>query len=95
MCVHDIPVPACVTMAQLADDSSYITASHRTSSIELRLQLAGNQVVRYFRKWGVSGPKSAAILFTRKLAKRHRPRTQINVWFHSFTIDPRIKIKMH
>ena len=72
--VHDIPVPADVTMAQLADDSAYITASHRTSTIVRRLQLTGNRVVRFFKKWGVrvSGPKSSAILFTKKLAARHR-----------------------
>ena len=73
--VHDIPVSTGVSMAQLADDSAYITTSHRTSTIERRLQLAGNRAVRYFTKWGVSvsGPKSAAILFIRKLAERHGP----------------------
>ena len=47
--VHDIPVPADVVMAQPADDSAYITVSHRTSTIERRLQLAADRVVRYFR----------------------------------------------
>ena len=42
--VHDIPVPVVVVMAQLTDDSAYNTASHRTSTIERRLQLAANRV---------------------------------------------------
>ena len=56
--VHDIPVPPEMYMAQLADDSAYITASHRTSTIVSRLQSAANQVTRYFNKWGVrvTGP---------------------------------------
>ena len=79
--VHDIPRPADVEMAQLADDPTYITASHRTSTIVRRLQVMGDRVVRYFTRWGirVSGPKSSAILFSRKLAARHRPASNLRI----------------
>ena len=77
--VHDIPRPADVEMAQLADDSENITAPPRTSTIVRRLQVAGDRVVRYFTRCGVrlGGANSSAILFSRKLAARHRPASVV------------------
>ena len=81
MYIHDIPVPPNVTMAQFADDSAYLAASYRTSTIVRRLQQSANRVVRYFTKWGVrvSGTKSTAILFTRKVEARHQPTRNLVV----------------
>ena len=79
--VSDIPVPREVMLAQFAADSAYLTASHRTSTIQNRLQSVGDKVVRYFNGLGVrvSGPKSAAMIFTRKLAERHQPTRNLTI----------------
>ena len=46
-----------------------------------RLEVAVSRAVRYFAKLGISvnGPKSAAMIFSRKLADRHRPSRNLVV----------------
>ena len=72
--IHDALVPPDSILAEFADDSAYLTASHRTPTIRRRLEAAASRAVRYFAELGISvnGPKSAAMIFSRKLADRHR-----------------------
>ena len=67
--LQDVPRrPPDVDIAEFADDTALISASHRTSAIHRRLQVASNSYVRYFQKWKVhvNGAKFKATLLTRK-----------------------------
>ena len=66
--LHDVPHLPGVDIAEFADDTVLISASHRTCTIHKRLQGASNSYVRYFRKWKVhvNDVKSEANLFTRQ-----------------------------
>ena len=68
--VYDVPVPAEMELAQFADDTAYWTSSHRTATTVNRLQKASSRVVKSYSKLGVrtNGPKSMAIIFSRKWA---------------------------
>lgn len=79
--MNDIPVPSNVEPAMFADDTAFLTASHRTDTIINRLQAAAKKVEKYFGQWGVkvNGTKTEAILFTRKTAARHAPLRRLRV----------------
>lgn len=73
--LYDIPFPPKGDVALLADDTAFLTSSHRTSTIVNRLQRASDQFVKYFTRWkvNVNGSKSQVTLFTKKTAPRHTP----------------------
>ena len=79
--VYDVPVSEDIELAQFADDSAFLTSSHRTPTIVGRLQRTSTRVVRYFTSLGVrvNGAKSEATIFTRKVAERHRPTSVLSV----------------
>lgn len=78
---HDIPLPPDGEIAQLADDTAYLTSSSRVSTVTRRLQNSSSKFTRYFKRWKVrvNSTKSKAVLFTRKTAIRHRPSTRVRV----------------
>lgn len=106
--IYDLPCPPDVKVAQFADDTIYMTSSHRTSTITRRLQVASNRSNKYFNRWRITinGSKSEVCLFTRKRARRHVPSSCVTVagqsieWKNSIkylgvTLDKRLTFKQH
>lgn len=105
---HDLPKPRDGEVLQLADDTAFLASSKATSTVVRRLQLASSKFTRYFHKWKVrvNATKSKAVLFTRKIAKRHRPTSRVTVdgteidWSNNLvylgmTLDKRLTFKDH
>lgn len=103
-----LPIPNEAQLAQFADDTAILAISHGTSAITNKLQRAANKLSRYFTKWRVkiNGAKSEAVIFTRKLARRHRPRKKLRIagqeviWKDSLKylgmhLDKRLSFKKH
>lgn len=86
---HDIPTPRDGELAQLADDTAFLSTSHITNTVINRLQKASRSFSRYFSKWRVkvNGSKSKVVLFTRKTATRHIPTRRIKVGGRSVDWD--------
>lgn len=95
-------------LAQFADDTALLAYSHSTPAVIEKLQNAANKLCRYFKPWRVrvNGPKSEAILFTRKRANRHRPRSCVSVagvdveWgqvikYLGLILDPKLTFSRH
>lgn len=106
--LSDVPTWSDIMMAQFADDTAILAASHSTKAIINKLEKASKKLCRYFKNWRirVNGQKSDALLFTRKRALRHLPRKFIQInqseinWSTSIKylgmlLDPKLKYDAH
>lgn len=66
--INDIPRILNVLISIFADDTAIYTSSYRPGAIQRRLQVAINQLRRYFHKWKikVNDAKTSAIFFTKR-----------------------------
>lgn len=106
--ISDIPSDVDGFLGQFADDTVALCSSTLTPAIIGKLQTSANKFCRYFKTWRiqVNGAKSEAILFTRKIAQRHIPTTNVVIngeiveWkreikYLGMMLDPRLTYKSH